>query len=276
MPGEVGALIHARKVTPVQARQHFPSGRLEHTHTHTHMAATPPTSPHAASPAASPVADKDSSATVIEPLALLQVPGYDPARAEPSELPAPAPAADDEYDAAAARLRFTNRDGEDKSYLELSIQTLTGMYGSEHQKLVEIDRDIKWHNPYLALNLRRQELEACTNNSAPQVKAFNFAVTAVQTFANLNPDDLRQTSELIGSAMYHFHKGPADRALSEATCKDIAESMDLVGARNAKEASERAAQKLKDRRDAIARQAAQDVGTRISNTSHRSRRRRLN
>ena len=238
------------------------------------MAATPPTSPSAAAPAAAPDADQDNSETGIEPLTLLHVPGYNPVHADPSDVPAPVPAVDEAYDADAARLRFTNRDGEDKSYLELSIQTLTGMYDSAQHKLLEIKRDIIRHNPYPALNLRRQELEACTNNRAPQVKAFNFAVQAVQTLANLSSDDLWQTCELIGSAIYHFHKGPADRALAEATCKDIAESMDLVFERNAKEANKRAAQKVKDRREAIARQAAQDVGT-GDNGSHRSRRRRL-
>jgi len=206
------------------------------------------------------------------------VPDSDLLQTDQSDLQPSDLAEDEESDEDAARLRFTNRDGEDKSYLELSLQTMTSMYDAAQRDLAQIKRDIAQNDPYPALRLRRQELEACQNNSTPQVKlkAYNLAVTlAVQTLAKLKYDDLRQTCALIGSAMYHFHQGPAERDIAEVRCKDLAESMDIKSQRNTEAANKRTMQRLKDRRVAIARQAAQDVGTGV-NGSHRSRRRRLN
>ena len=241
------------------------------------MAPTQQRDDSAAEPTAAPAADGDNSTTEIVPLDqdLLPVPDSDPVQTDLSDQQQSDLTEDEEVDKDAARLRFTNREGEDKSYLELSLQTLTSMYDASQHDLAQIVRDIEQNDPYPALRLWRQELEACENKSASQVNAYNFAVMAVKTLAKLKSDDLRQTCALIGSAMYHFHKGPAERVFEESRCKDLAESMDIKSERNAEAANKRTLQRLKDRRVAIARQAAADVGTRTSG-SHRSRRRRLN
>lgn len=248
------------------------------------MASTPPTSSSAPAPSTAlsgprvatgiplSAGDVPTPGSLIPTATLLEIPGYAMHQQQDS------PAHDEPVDEDAERFRFTNHSGEDKSYLDLNLNSLMSMYqGNAHARTM-LHEKIQESSPWPSIIARRAELDTAGDTaSASMVRAYNVSLLAVKTLAELNAEDRRHASELIGSAVFHYHTGPAEMSVLIATQQNLKECIDIKSREDASKASESKARRNNERMGELDREAL-SVSMRGtgSNGSHRNRRRRLN